>query len=141
MKVSSILTHKGTDVVTVTPETTVPELARILSEHNIGAVVVSSDGEAVEGIVSERDVVRAIAASAEVLTWRVSQIQTEVVEVCEPGDRTAELMSTMTERRIRHIPVVTESKLAGIISIGDVVRVQVAQLEEDKATLLGYITQ
>lgn len=71
----------------------------------------------------------------------VEQIQTEVVEVCEPGDRTAELMSTMTERRIRHIPVVTESKLAGIISIGDVVRVQVAQLEEDKATLLGYITQ
>jgi CBS domain-containing protein len=141
MKVKSILAEKGTFVATIGPEETVRELCAQLTEHNIGAAVVSPDGTTVVGIASERDVVRAIAKhGAAALDGPVSSLMTEVVAVCEPGNDTDDLMVTMTARRIRHVPVVADDALAGIVSIGDVVRVTVAELQEEKATLLGYIT-
>ncbi len=141
MKVKSILAEKGSFVATISPDATVTELCALLTEHNIGAAVVSPDGSEVVGIASERDVVRAIAANGrEVLDAPVSNVMTGVVAVCEPGNSTDDLMVTMTERRIRHVPVVEAEGLSGIISIGDVVRVTVAELQEEKATLLGYIT-
>lgn len=141
MKVKSILAEKGSFVATISPDATVTELCALLTEHNIGAAVVSPDGSEVVGIASERDVVRAIAAHGQdVLDTPVSDLMTGVVAVCEPGNSTDDLMVTMTERRIRHVPVIEEEGLSGIISIGDVVRVTVAELQEEKATLLGYIT-
>ncbi|TXH45476.1 MAG: CBS domain-containing protein [Actinobacteria bacterium] len=141
MKVNSILAEKGTFVATISPEASVTELCSLLTQHNIGAAVVSADGSLVEGIASERDVVRAIAdAGVGVLHQNVASIMTEVVAVCEPDSNTDDLMMTMTERRIRHLPVLESESLAGIISIGDVVKVTVAELEDEKATLLGYIT-
>lgn len=141
MRVKSILDEKGTYVATITPTATVTELCPMLTEHNIGAVVVSSDGKTVEGIASERDVVRAVAQQGPaVMETPVSELMTDVVAVCEPDNSTDDLMVTMTARRIRHVPVVAEEELSGIISIGDVVRVTVAELQEEKATLLGYIT-
>lgn len=141
MKVNSILADKGTFVATIAPEATVANLCELLTQHNIGAAVVSPDGSAVTGIASERDVVRAIAdRGTEALDRPVSEIMTEVVAVCEPDSSTDDLMMTMTERRIRHLPVLESESLAGIISIGDVVKVTVAELEDEKATLLGYIT-
>ncbi|MCB0916548.1 MAG: CBS domain-containing protein [Actinobacteria bacterium] len=141
MKVKSILAEKGSFVATISPDATVTELCALLTEHNIGAAVVSPDGSEVVGIASERDVVRAIAAKGrEILDAPVSDLMTGVVAVCEPSNSTDDLMMTMTERRIRHVPVLEEESLSGIISIGDVVRVTVAELQEEKATLLGYIT-
>lgn len=141
MRVSSILSDKGSFVATVSPEDSVAELCAVLSEHGIGAAVVTSDGTDVAGIASERDVVRAIARDgASVLQSPVSQIMTDAVAVCELDNNTDDLMLTMTERRIRHVPVMVDDTLSGIISIGDVVRVTVAELQEEKATLLGYIT-
>lgn len=141
MKVSSILTEKGSFVATVSPEDTVLELCKILSQHKIGAAVVSDDGSSVLGIASERDVIRNLAIDGPgLLDQPVASIMTEAVAVCEKGNSTDDLMLTMTERRIRHVPVVEDDSLAGIISIGDVVRVTVAELQDEKATLLGYIT-
>lgn len=141
MKVKGILGEKGTFVATIAPTATVTELCALLTKHNIGAAVVSADGSKVVGIASERDVVRAVAAGgAAALEAPVSSLMTEVVAVCDPDNSTDDLMVTMTARRIRHVPVVTDESLAGIVSIGDVVRVTVAELQEEKATLLGYIT-
>lgn len=141
MKVSKILAEKGTFVATVSPQDTVQELCKVLSQHKIGAVVVSDDGEHVVGIASERDVIRSIAIDgAGVLDEPVQSIMTDAVAVCEKDNNTDDLMLTMTERRIRHVPVLEGESLAGIISIGDVVRVTVAELQDEKATLLGYIT-
>ncbi len=141
MKVQSILAEKGTFVATISPAASVTELCAVLTEHNIGAAVVSADGSSVEGIVSERDVVRFLAAEGAVaLNSTVGDIMTEVVAVCEPDSDSDDLMMTMTERRIRHVPVVEGENLSGIVSIGDVVKVTVAALEDEKATLLGYIT-
>lgn len=141
MKVKSVLDQKGTFVATIRPEATVVELCALLSKHNIGAVVVSSDGKEVAGIVSERDVVRSLAKDAEaMLTKRVADLMTEIVASCEPENNTDDLMVTMTARRVRHVPVLQNSELVGIVSIGDVVRVTMQELEDEKATLLGYIT-
>ncbi len=141
MKVKSILAEKGSFVATISPDATVTELCALLTEHNIGAAVVSPDGSEVVGIASERDVVRAVAKrGAEVLAAPVSDLMTGVVAVCEPDNSTDDLMVTMTERRIRHLPVLKDDSLNGIVSIGDVVRITVAELQEEKATLLGYIT-
>lgn len=141
MKVKSILAEKGTFVATVAPDATVTQLCALLTQHNIGAAVVAPDGGAVVGIASERDVVRAIANRGPgILTAEVREIMTDIVAICEPDNSSADLMATMTERRIRHVPVYSDDALVGIVSIGDVVRVTVEELEEEKATLLGYIT-
>lgn len=141
MKIARILDQKGTFVATVSPDDTVLTLCQTLNQHKIGAAVVSADGSAVDGIASERDVIRSLAESGPgVLEQPVSSIMTEVVACAEMENNTDDLMLTMTERRIRHVPILQDESLAGIVSIGDVVRVTVAQLQDEKATLLGYIT-
>jgi CBS domain-containing protein len=138
--ISDILRTKGSDVVTVTPDTTVESLIGMLAEHRIGALVVSADGVTVDGIVSERDIVRALAArGADVLTETVDHICTHDVITAEPTARVAELMHVMTQGRFRHVPVVVEGRLQGIVSIGDVIKSGVTELESEREALTNYI--
>jgi CBS domain-containing protein len=141
MKISSILNSKGSFVATVSPEATVRELLALLAEHKIGAVVVAGTDDDVVGIVSERDVARACHAhGGEALDHQVRAIMTEVVVTCEPGASTEELMGLMTEQRVRHIPVVQEGSMVGIVSIGDVVKARLAELETERDALQAYIS-
>jgi CBS domain-containing protein len=144
MRISDLLSGKSIDhVVTVSPEATVRDLLQLLAEHNIGALVVSNDGESVDGIVSERDVVRRLAGSAgdAVLDGTVSAIMTSDVQTCDPQTPVDELRTLMTERRIRHVPVVSDGKLTGIISIGDVVKSSLDQLQFERDQLDSYVHQ
>ena len=141
MLVSDILRHKGHTVVTVKPELEVDAFVALLADQRIGAAVVSPDGSRVAGIVSERDVILALAAHGrEVLTWAVSEICSRGVAIALPADQLDDIMSVMTERRIRHLPVVVEGELRGIVSIGDVVKARVSELEEEQKALTSYIT-
>jgi len=141
MRISDVLRAKGDNVVTVTPETDVAGLLRVLAEHKIGAAVVSPDGASVVGIVSERDVVRALAVrGAVVLSEPVSAISTTAVLTMPPGAPLEEVERLMTERRFRHVPVVVDGALGGIVSMGDVVQSRINELETERATLTGYIT-
>jgi CBS domain-containing protein len=141
MRISDILRGKGDRVVTVTPDTTVERLLAVLAEHKIGAVVVSAGGTGVDGIVSERDVVRALAArGAPVLAETVSAILTADVHTVEPHAELADVERLMTEHRFRHVPVVSGGALHGIVSIGDVVKNRIDELEAEKSELTGYIT-
>jgi CBS domain-containing protein len=140
MLISAILRSKGTTVATVRPADTVTELLAALSEHNIGAVVVSEDGATIVGIVSERDVVRRLHLRGPgVLTDPVSSIMTTAVRTCDPDADVDDLRKTMTDHRIRHLPVVSEGRLAGIVSIGDVVKSAIEELETEKAHLVDYL--
>jgi len=142
MRVYELLHGKGADVVTVRPDTTVTEALLLLRDRNLGAVVVSPDGRAVTGILSERDVVRRLAEGVDFLDQPVADIMTVEVETCAAHDSVESLMSTMTERRIRHLPVVDEQgSLAGIISIGDVVKSTITQLEFERDQLEGYVSR
>jgi CBS domain-containing protein len=143
MRIGQILTAKASqDVVTISPDAGVRELIALLAEHNIGALIVSRDGASLDGIVSERDVVRHLHSDGTVINNTVSAIMTEVVETCSPDDDLDEVMQTMTERRFRHIPVCSEAgDLVGIISIGDVVKHKIGQLEFERNQLDGYIHQ
>ncbi|WP_151085073.1 CBS domain-containing protein [Nocardioides cynanchi] len=142
MRISDVLTSKpGHQVITIGPDATVRELLGLLAEHNVGAVVVSADGEAVDGIVSERDIVRRLAESDAVLDGAVSVIMTSDVHTCAPDVPVDDLRALMTERRIRHVPVVTDGKLVGIISIGDVVKSSIGQLEFERDQLDSYLHQ
>jgi CBS domain-containing protein len=141
MLVSDILRHKGHTVVTVTPELEVDAFVALLADQRIGAAVVSPDGIRVEGIVSERDVIFALAAHGpHVLTWSVGEICSREVAVALPADHLDDIMGVMTERRVRHLPVVVEGELRGIVSIGDVVQMRVSELEEEQKALTSYIT-
>lgn len=141
MRLTDVLRSKGDGVVTVEPGSLVRELLGVLAEHGIGAAVVSTDGRAVEGIVSERDVVRAIAdRGAGVLDEPVGDICTTDVHTCAPDAHVDDLMRVMTERRIRHVPVVVDGALTGIVSIGDVVKHRMGELEQERAALSDYIT-
>jgi CBS domain-containing protein len=140
MRVRDVLAHKGHDVVTVRPDASCRDLLALLARHNIGAVVVSSDGLTVAGIVSERDVVRRLnEQGAAVLDAPVSQLATLVVATCEPDDPLDELRETMTLRRVRHIPVLSQGRLIGIVSIGDVVKSTISQLEDERQHLIDYL--
>jgi CBS domain-containing protein len=140
MRVSDILRHKGTGVITVDPSTTVESLVALLASERIGAVVVSADGSRVEGIVSERDVVRAVAEhGAAYASLEVGAICTRDVRVAAPEDQVDALMVVMTENRIRHLPVVVDEQLAGLVSIGDVVKWRVSQLEGERQALEDYV--
>ncbi len=142
MKISEVLEAKATArAVTITPEATVRELLALLAEHNIGAVVVSNDGSAVEGIVSERDVVRRLVDNESVLDTAVGEIMTADVASAAPDDELPALMRVMTDRRIRHLPVLADDKLVGVISIGDVVKHRIDQLEEERDHLESYVHQ
>ena len=141
MLVSDILRHTGHTVVTVKPELEVDAFVALLADQRIGAAVVSPDGIRVAGIVSERDVILALAAHGQqVLTWPVSEICSRGVATALPADQLDDIMSVMTERRIRHLPVVVQGELRGIVSIGDVVKARVSELEEERKALTSYIT-
>ena len=140
MRVSKVLKTKGSAVATVTRQTTVRQAVAELARHQIGALVVSSDGARIEGIVSERDVVRRLDDQPDtLLDAPVSQIMSGTVETCSPDDDVVSLMSVMTEGRFRHLPVVDAGRLVGIVSIGDVVKSRIEELERDRAELVDYI--
>jgi CBS domain-containing protein len=142
MRIADILKAKpDATVITIGPDAGVRELLSLLAEHNVGALIVSSDGESLEGIVSERDVVRHLHHDGPVVNNTVSAIMTELVETCEPTDQLDDLMEIMTRRRIRHVPVVQGGKLVGIISIGDVVKHKMSQLEFERDQLDSYVHQ
>lgn len=141
MRISDVLRVKGAQVVTVTPDTTVRALLTVLAGHRIGAVVVSGDGASVDGIVSERDVVRALALrGAAVMSERVTAIYTAGVHTVSPETGLEEVARMMTERRVRHAPVTVDGTLRGIVSIGDVVKSRIGELETERAALTDYIT-
>lgn len=141
MRISEVLTTKGAEVVSVPPDQDVAGLLAVLAEHRIGAALVSSDGSTVEGIVSERDVVRALAErGAAVLAEPVSRICTVDVHTVAPDARLEDLMRVMTERRVRHVPVCADGRLQGIVSIGDVVKRRMDELEAERSALSDYIT-
>ena len=141
MRISDVLRVKGTQVVTVTPDTTLRRLLAVLAEHRIGAVVVSHDGTTVDGIASERDIVRAFGErGAAVMSELVTAIYTAEVHTVTPETSLEDVMRMMTERRVRHAPVVVEGGLRGIVSIGDVVKNRIDELETERAHLTDYIT-
>lgn len=141
MRISDVLRIKGSKVVTLRPDSDVRQLVALLGEQRIGAVVVSVDGRSVDGIVSERDVVRALAEQgAAVLSQPVTAIYTATVHVAEPDTPVEELMRLMTDHRIRHVPVVADGVLSGIVSIGDVVKNRIDELESERAALTSYIS-
>lgn len=141
MKISSILAEKGSDVVTVAPDHSVKSLLTLLSQHKIGALVVSNDGKAIIGIVSERDIVLALAGSESIMHEPVSKIMTSEVFVAPCDAKIDELMNVMTSQRIRHIPITSDNgELMGIVSIGDLVKARLNELETERAALMEYIT-
>jgi CBS domain-containing protein len=142
MRINDVLKAKANhDVITISPESTVRELISLLAQHNVGALIVSGDGTSVDGIVSERDVVLRLHDDEAVLETPVSAIMTTEVRTCEGDDPLTELMQVMTELRIRHIPVVSGGRLTGIISIGDVVKNRIDELEFERDQLDHYVHQ
>jgi CBS domain-containing protein len=141
MRIGDVLRVKGTNVITVTPDTKVQRLLEVLAEHGIGAVVVSVDGTSVDGIVSERDVVRAFARrGAAVMSEPVTEIYTAEVRTVAPDTSLDDVMRLMTEHRMRHAPVLVDGTLRGLVSIGDVVKNRMDELETERTALSDYIT-
>jgi CBS domain-containing protein len=141
MRISDLLRVKGTKVITVTPDTKVRGLLQVLADEKIGAVVVSADGSSVDGIVSERDVVRAFAQrGAAVMSEPVTEIYTAQVRTVAPETSLDDVMRLMTEHRMRHAPVVVDGALSGLVSIGDVVKSRIDELETERTALSDYIT-
>ncbi len=142
MNVQSILAVKGDEVATITQTASLADAAQLLRDRGVGALVVSGDGRAIEGIISERDVVRSLAShGAGALGRTVGSAMSVDVITCAAPDGVELLMSLMTERRIRHLPVVHENGcLGGIISIGDVVKARLSELESENKALFDYIT-
>jgi len=141
MRIADVLRSKGSAVATITPNTTVTELLAGLVRLNIGAMVVI-DSDAVVGIVSERDVVRKLdELGADLLAQPVSVIMTNLHVTCAPGDAVDVLSGLMTENRVRHVPVIENGRLAGIVSIGDVVKTRMDELNAEREQLRTYITR
>ncbi len=142
MRIADVLQSKSLkDVVTIRPDAGVRELLATLSEHNIGAVVVSADGSGLDGIVSERDVVRTLHKDGTVINNVVSSIMTTSVRTCSPEDELDEVLQVMTEGRFRHIPAATDGQVVGIVSIGDLVKHKIDQLEFERDQLDSYVHQ
>ena len=140
MLVSQILKSKAGGVVTIAPGATLRDVVELLSTRRIGAVVVSTDGKAVKGIVSERDIVRELGrAGASCLDDKVEKVMTRAVLGCAPSDHTDSVLETMTTRRFRHMPVMTDNEMVGFISIGDVVAARLSELQMEKDALTGMI--
>jgi CBS domain-containing protein len=139
MRIADVLRRKGTTVATVGPDVKVTELLGELAAHNVGALPVVDGGNLI-GIVSERDVVRRLhAGGAATLGARVADIMTTDVSTCSPSDDVGDVAAVMTSGRFRHLPVVVEGKLAGIVSIGDMVKARIDLLESERAQLQRYI--
>lgn len=143
MRIAEVIKRKGADVVTVAPSTGVADLVAQLAEHKIGALVVSPDGgETVVGIVSERDVVRRLHTDgAAVLQHSVGDIMTVEVQTCTPDDELESLARRMTDLRVRHLPVVVDGHLHAIVSIGDVVKNRLDELQDERDQLVTYVQQ
>ena len=140
MTVAAILADKGRDVTTITAAQTIADVVAALAKRRIGALVVVEGGDRIVGIVSERDVVRAIAATAgAALAEPVSSIMTTAVVTCSEGETIDSVMSRMTQGRFRHLPVATNGRLSGIVSIGDVVKARIEQVEREAEEMRAYI--
>jgi CBS domain-containing protein len=140
MQVQEILQSKGDNVAWVAPDILVDEVLQLLAAHGVGALVVSSDGQTLIGIVSERDIVRGLARSGSALLTRpVAEIMTSPVHTCSPGDTIEELMARMTDGRFRHFPVLVDGRLVGVVSIGDIVKLRLRELEDEAKNLIDYI--
>jgi CBS domain-containing protein len=140
MRINEVLAAKSSrEVLTISPDATVRELIGMLARHNVGALIVSRDGTSVDGIVSERDVVRRLNEDEHLLGSPVSAIMTSEVHTCEGHHPVNDLMQVMTEQRIRHVPVVKDGALTGIISIGDVVKSRMSELEFERDQLDSYV--
>jgi len=141
MRIADVLRNKGSAVATVSPDTTVTELLAGMAQHNIGAMVVTGP-DGVLGIVSERDVVRRLQErGADLLQLPVSEIMTTVLVTCSPEDAVNDLSGLMTENRVRHVPVISNGQLVGIVSIGDVVKTRMEELKAEQEQLQTYITR
>ena len=141
MLISQLLQRKGGSVATVAPSTTIAEAVAALAAHRVGALVVSTDGASVEGILSERDVVRGLAAHGpSTMDLTAADLMTSEVVTCSKEATTEQLMAEMTARRFRHVPVTEDDRLVGIVSIGDVVNARVRELEVEAEQLNNYIT-
>lgn len=147
MTVKHLLKSKGDFVATIRPDATLAELLDALAEYRIGAMVVTADGSRIDGIVSERDIVRALTSSGGHLTGitldlkriTVEQIMTVEVRHCSPDDSIDELMEVMTNGRMRHLPVVDDGRMIGIVSIGDIVKARISDLETERTALVDYV--
>lgn len=141
MQVKDVLSHKGDDVATIAMSASVRDVIAALADHGVGALVVSDDGKTVSGIVSERDVVRALNKfGPPLLDLRVTDIMTTAVRTCLPADEVRDVARTMTDRRFRHMPVTVDGLLSGIVSIGDLVKGRVDELEAEHDQLVEYIS-
>ncbi len=139
MNVSSILSSKGADVVTIEPTATLAAATAKLAEHRIGALVVTGAEGRVVGILSERDVVRALANGEGAMKTPLAEVMTRKVVTCQASDTINTIMEQMTAGKFRHLPVVQDGKLAGIISIGDVVKYRLWEMEQEQSALRDYI--
>ncbi|MCL3820065.1 CBS domain-containing protein [Aeromicrobium wangtongii] len=140
MRVQDVLTSKGsTEVFTISPGATVRELLDVLAELNVGALVVSDDGTSMLGIVSERDIVRKLRGVQDASSVTVADLMTTDVQVCSPDDSFTALMAVMTEHRVRHVPVIDDGHLLGVLSIGDAVKHRMDQLEFERDQLNSYV--
>ncbi|TQN37686.1 CBS domain protein [Blastococcus colisei] len=140
MQISQLLRHKGSEVATIDGAESVRTALARLAEKGIGALVVSSDGRRIDGIVSERDVARGLHdRGAGLLADPVSSVMTAQVHTCPPTASVHDLARTMTDKRVRHVPVVADGDLVGIVSIGDVVKARLDELEEERRQLVDYI--
>ncbi len=141
MHVAQLLSIKGDDVATITKDRSIADALEILRERGIGALVVTGAAPPLLGILSERDIVRSLARhGANALQLRVSEVMSTDVATCTPETTSVELMELMTARRIRHVPVVASGRMVGLVSIGDVVKARVDELEREKRDLLDYVT-
>lgn len=140
MLVRHIVSVSGADVATVRPDTTIADAAKLLKERNVGALVVTTEDGRLAGILSERDLVRGLPDhGADLLALKAKDRMTAEVTTCTPDDRVDDIMKLMTDGRFRHLPVVEEGKLIGIVSIGDVVKSRLEELESETTTLRQYI--
>ncbi|MCI2415895.1 CBS domain-containing protein [Saccharopolyspora sp. K220] len=142
MRIADVLRNKGSEVATISATSTVSELVAEMADHNIGAMVVTDASGGILGIVSERDVVRRLNDHGpDILQAPLTRIMTTDVVTCGPEDSVERLTVVMTERRIRHIPVVAADRMVGIVSIGDMVKSRISQLEQEQEHLESYITR
>lgn len=141
MTVKAILDEKGRELFTLSPDDTIEKAAATLAKHKIGALVVTTENGKIAGILSERDIVRVLAdQGASVLKHSVSEVMTKKVKVCKPQHTVHDVMEIMTSGRFRHLPVEVDGVLAGIISIGDVVKRRIEEVEREAEEIRSYIS-
>ncbi len=141
MKISTVLSTKGANVITIRPEQSVREVIALFLQYNIGALVVVDAAGAVAGLIAERDIVRGLARAPDILAQPVSAVMARDVIAVSPQDDVVSVMQTMTEKRLRHLPVLEQDQLTGIISIGDIIKIQLDEYQGEVETLETQITE